>query len=182
MDKSIEALLFVSGDEGMTLEQLSSLLNASSSQIKEGIDKLNKRLKQSALMVKKQNKHYVLVTRKEVDDVLSQFAKQEFNQRLTKPALEVLSIIAYKQPITRLEIDELRGVQSSAKALQKLLSHDLICEMGRKEQPGRPKLYGTTDFFLEYFHLQSLDDLPPLLDEVEQTVEEELFTQLLEFE
>ena len=182
MDKQIEALLFVAGDEGITLEQLSHLLDASSSQIKLGLEQLQKRLKSSALTIKKQNKHYFLVTNKEVATVVSKYAKQGLNQRLTKPALEVLAVVAYKQPITRLEIDEIRGVQSSTKAIQKLLSYQLIAEVGRKEQPGRPKLYGTTDYFLEYFHLDTIDHLPALEVNEEEIENEELFTQLLDFD
>lgn len=182
MDRKIEALLFVSGDEGLNLEQLTTLLETSSSKVKDAIEVLNQRLKSSALTVKKQNGFYVLVTQQQFASLLSHYAKQELNQRLTKPALEVLAVIAYRQPITRLEIDEIRGVQSSVKAIQKLLSYQLIEEVGRKEQPGRPKLYGTTPYFLSYFQIESLEALPPLNIEEEQETEEALFTQLLNFD
>lgn len=181
MDQKIEALLFVAGEEGLTLEELSQLLHISSSYIKEGIDTLNQRLKKGALEVVKKQDAYVLVTKSLFDDLLKDYATQELNQRLTKPALEVLSVIAYKQPVTRVEIDEIRGVQSSMKALQKLLSYGLVEEVGRLEQPGRPKLYGTTHYFLEYFNLKKLEELPPLNLAEEEKVEEELFTQLLDF-
>lgn len=181
MDQKIEALLFVAGEEGLTLEELSQLLHISSSYIKEGIDILNQRLKKGALEVVKKQDAYVLVTKSLFDNLLKDYATQELNQRLTKPALEVLSVIAYKQPVTRVEIDEIRGVQSSMKALQKLLSYGLVEEVGRLEQPGRPKLYGTTHYFLEYFNLKNLEELPPLNLAEEEKVEEELFTQLLDF-
>jgi segregation and condensation protein B len=87
----------------------------------------------------------------------------------------VLAIIAYQQPITRIEIDEIRGVQSSG-ALTTLASRQLIKEAGRKEAPGRPILYATTQFFLDYFGLNQLADLPPLADAPEDTGEVDLFT------
>ena len=80
---------------------------------------------------------------------------------LTNALLEVLAIIAYRQPITRLEIDEIRGVQSSG-SLQKLMARGLVDTHGRLDAPGRPFRYVTTESFLDYFGLSSLDDLPPL--------------------
>lgn len=182
MDQQIEALLFVSGDEGMSLEQLSQILNCSSSKIKQGLERLENRLLRTCFVLKKKQGQYVLTTKVTFAPLLEKYAKSELNHRLTKPALEVLSVIAYKQPITRLEIDEIRGVQSSLKALQKLLGYQLVEEVGRLDQPGRPKLYGTTDYFLAYFHLESLEDLPPLMEiDDENETQEELFTQLLDF-
>lgn len=182
MDQQIEALLFVSGDEGMSLEQLSQVLDVSSSKIKQGLERLENRLIRTCFTIKRKHGQYILTTKATFASLLEKYAKSELNHRLTKPALEVLAVIAYKQPITRLEIDEIRGVQSSLKALQKLLAYQLVEEVGRLEQPGRPKLYGTTDYFLDYFHLETLEDLPPLMD-VEETEENEeaLFTQLLDF-
>lgn len=83
------------------------------------------------------------------------------SRHLSQAAVEVLSIIAYQQPITRIEIDEIRGIHSAG-ALQTLLAHELISEAGRKDAPGRPILYETTQTFLDYFGLASLQDLPPL--------------------
>jgi len=100
-----------------------------------------------------------LVTKPEAAELVSQLASQE-RYRLSKPALEVLAIVAYKQPITRLEIEEMRGVNCE-RSLLTLVERNLICELGRKEALGRPILYGTTDSFLEQFNLYSLKDLPP---------------------
>jgi segregation and condensation protein B len=101
-----------------------------------------------------------LVTKPEAAASVSQLASQK-RYRLSKPALEVLAIVAYRQPITRLEIEELRGVKCE-RALLTLIERDLIREVGRKEAIGRPILYGTTDTFLEQFNLYSLKDLPPM--------------------
>ncbi|UJF16681.1 SMC-Scp complex subunit ScpB [Jeotgalibaca sp. MA1X17-3] len=82
-----------------------------------------------------------------------------FSANLSQAALETLAIVAYKQPITRIEIDEIRGVQSSS-LLQRLLIRGLVKEMGREETPGRPIIYGTTEYFMNYFGLQDIQDLP----------------------
>ncbi|MBT9155845.1 MAG: Segregation and condensation protein B [Firmicutes bacterium] len=99
-----------------------------------------------------------LVTKPETAELVSQLTSQR-RYRLSKPALEVLAIVAYRQPITRLEIEELRGVQCE-RSLLTLMERNLICAVGRKEAVGRPILYGTTDTFLEQFNLCSLKDLP----------------------
>lgn len=100
-----------------------------------------------------------LVTKPEAAELVSQLASQK-RYRLSKPALEVLALVAYRQPITRLEIEEQRGVKCE-RSLLNLMERNLICEVGRKESVGRPILYGTTDTFLEQFNLFSLKDLPP---------------------
>ena len=89
------------------------------------------------------------------------FKKKNKRQSLSQASIESLAIVAYKQPITRVDIDEIRGVKSES-ALQRLLERDLIKDVGRLEVPGRPILYGTTDEFLRQFGLQSLNELPSL--------------------
>ena len=100
-----------------------------------------------------------LVTKPEAAELVSQLASQK-RYRLSRPALEVLAMVAYKQPITRLEIEETRGVNCE-RSLLALMERNLIYEVGRKDALGRPILYGTTDTFLEQFNLYSLKDLPP---------------------
>lgn len=100
-----------------------------------------------------------LVTKPEAAESVSQLASQK-RYRLSRPALEVLAMVAYKQPITRLEIEEIRGVNCE-RSLLTLMERNLIYEVGRKDALGRPILYGTTDTFLEQFNLYSLKDLPP---------------------
>ncbi|MGM9886478.1 MAG: SMC-Scp complex subunit ScpB, partial [Lactococcus sp.] len=94
-------------------------------------------------------------------ELLKNYAKTPLNQSLSKSAMEVLSIIAYKQPMTRLEIDLLRGVNSSG-VITTLRAFDLIEKVGEVEAPGRPSLYATTDFFLDYIGINSLDELPEI--------------------
>lgn len=118
-----------------------------------------------------------LCTKKELYEYLIRIAKQPKRHVLTDVLLETLSIIAYKQPITRLEIEKIRGV-SCSHAVSKLVEYGLVCELGRLDAPGRPLLFGTTEEFLRSFGVQSIDELPTLnqdqLEEFRQQAEEEM--------
>ncbi|OJG53185.1 hypothetical protein RV05_GL001511 [Enterococcus hirae] len=114
----------------------------------------------SALHILETEAHVVLTTKKELAPLLKRYAQGTSNT-LSQAAVETLAIIAYKQPITRVEIEQIRGVQVSG-AIQRLAAHQLIEEKGRVEGPGRPILYGTTPYFLDYFGLNSLKDLPDI--------------------
>ena len=106
---------------------------------------------------------YQLCTRHEFNDWIRKFLKLDRSSRLSQPSLDTLSIIAYKQPLTRQEVDEIRGVDSSG-VIKTLLEKKVIGPAGRKKVPGRPIMYRTTQKFLEYFGLKSLSDLPTLED------------------
>jgi segregation and condensation protein B len=106
---------------------------------------------------------YQVCTKPECADAITRFLKPQ-RQRLTRSALEVLAIVAYRQPITTAEIEKIRGVQSDY-ALRSLVEKDLIYEVDRMATPGRPILYGTTDQFLHIFSLNDLDELPPIQGE-----------------
>lgn len=170
----LEGLLFVVGDEGVTLKDICDVLNIKEEQAKELLVALKKEYENDnrgikisflgetfKLTTKKEHKEYYqkLVTTKE--DILSQ------------SQLEVLAIIAYNEPITRIEIDEIRGL-SSAYIVKKLLSKDLIKVVGKSDLPGRPNLYRTTREFLDIFGLASLNDLPEIVN-IETNEEENLF-------
>lgn len=118
-----------------------------------------------------------MCTKKELYEYLIKIAKQPKRHVLTDVLLETLSIIAYKQPITRLEIEKIRGV-SCAHAVSKLVDYNLVCELGRLDAPGRPLLFGTTEEFLRSFGVQSIEELPTLdadqLEEFRQQAEEEM--------
>jgi segregation and condensation protein B len=107
---------------------------------------------------------YQIVTKREFADYIKKYAQSPFSQTLSRPLLETLAIVAYKQPITRIEIEEIRGVQVASN-LQKLRSRQLVEEVGRLDKPGKPLLYGTTNFFLDYFGINSLEELPSLTEE-----------------
>ncbi len=115
---------------------------------------------------------FQMCTKKETYEYLIKVAKQPKRYVLTDVALETLSIIAYKQPVTRLEIEKIRGVKSDH-AVNKLIEYGLVCEVGRLDAPGKPILFGTTEEFLRRFSVQSIDDLPSLNPEQMETFKEE---------
>ncbi len=158
----IEGLLFVVGDEGLTLIDLCSIIGVSDDIILNNLNDLIKDYENSdrGIRIELFGESYKLVTKKEYKDYLKKLVPDE-EDLLTQSNLETLAIIAYNQPITRVHVDEIRGVNSSH-VIRKLLMRDLICEKGRSDLPGRPILYGTTDFFLDYFGINSLDQLPQI--------------------
>lgn len=164
---AIESLLFVAGEEGLTLEELALLVEQPAEVMKYGVLKLAEKYRNepaSGIELAIIDGRFQLVTKKCYAEIIKQYAVSPFAVQLSQAALETLAIIAYRQPVTRLEIDEIRGVHSSA-MVKKLIHHDLVKEKGRRETPGRPILYGVSDYFYQYFGLKSLTDLP-VLDEI----------------
>lgn len=160
----IESLLYVAGDEGIALAQIAQLIHLDEPAVRQLLEKLANRYRgnaESGLNLIQAEEIYKLVTKKEYATLLKTYFDGPVSTSISQAALEVLAIIVYRQPITRIEIDEVRGVQSSG-AIQTLLARQLISEKGRKDAPGRPILYGTSTYFLDYFGLESLDELPPL--------------------
>ena len=161
----LEGLLFVAGDDGITLEEASYILELERSAVRQLLDELKKRLEDenSGLELLLTASHYKLVTKASLKSYIEKYAVSPYSSQLSQASLETLAIIAYKQPVTRVDIESIRGVQSSS-SIQKLLLRDLIEEAGRLETPGRPKLYKTTAYFMDYFGLESLDALPDASD------------------
>lgn len=164
LKKRIHGILFVAGSEGVSLDQLADLLQLSTQEIILVIEDLQLSLlndPDSPIELANFNQQYRLITKNDLEEDVRQFAQSPFTQHLSRAAVETLAIIAYRQPITRVQIDEIRGVSSSG-MLQKLQLRDLIREVGRVEAPGRPVLYGITDYFMDYFGLKSLEELPEI--------------------
>ena len=115
---------------------------------------------------------FQMCTKKETYEYLIRVAKQPKKYVLTDVLLETLSIIAYKQPVTKLEVEKIRGVKSDH-AVNKLVEYNLVCECGRLDAPGKPILFGTTEEFLRRFSVQSVDDLPSLNAEQMESFKEE---------
>ena len=161
----LEGLLFVAGDDGISLEEASYILELERSAVRQLLDELKKRLEEenSGLELLLTASHYKLVTKASLKSYIEKYAVSPYSSQLSQASLETLAIIAYKQPVTRVDIESIRGVQSSG-SIQKLLLRDLIEEAGRLETPGRPKLYKTTAYFMDYFGLESLDALPDASD------------------
>ncbi|MFD1671591.1 SMC-Scp complex subunit ScpB [Agrilactobacillus yilanensis] len=167
---AIQALLYVAGDDGTTVDVLAQALEMDIAPVRQTIAKLKANLAADTtqgLVILEHGKIIKLATKPEFSAAIQSFLSGNVGQHLSQAALEVLAIIAYQQPITRLEIDDVRGVNSSG-ALQTLIARQMIQETGRKEVPGRPILYATSDYFLDYFGLTDLKQLPPLT-EVEGT-------------
>lgn len=157
----LEAILFVAGEAGIGSEELSYLLNVDKQDLAELILALEKKYQatlDSALHIFETEDHFVLTTKKELAPLLKKYAQGSSNT-LSQAAVETLAIIDYKHTITRTEIEQIRGVQASG-PVQRLVAHKLIEEKGRVEGPGRPILYGTTGYFLDYFGLKDLTELP----------------------
>ena len=169
----IEALLFVS-DKPITLGQMKDALDTSdTSLIKEAIKELKQEYEQNhSFRIREVAGGYQLVTDPEYAPWLRKLFQSGRKERLSRPALETLAIIAYKQPITRAEIEGIRGVDVDG-VIKTLLEKGLIRIAGRKKTVGRPILYATTRKFLEYFGLNSLDELPPLEELVRMEAEDE---------
>lgn len=169
----IEAILFVAGDEGLTLEELAKLTDKPHDVMAALIEQLAIKYhnddESGLLLIETANK-YQLVTKREYENYIKRYAQSPFSQTLSRPLLETLAIVAYKQPITRIEIEDIRGVQVASN-LQKLKTRQLIEEVGRLDKPGRPLLYGTTPYFLDYFGVNGISELPEL---IEQDDEEEI--------
>ena len=158
-----EGLLFASGDEGVTIKQLSNVLDITEDTTTQLIEELKQDYTDAdrGLMVMEANGVLHLTTKPEHSSYFKKLIETPRSTRMSQAALETLAIIAYQQPITRAEIDEIRGVKSDG-PVQTLLNRSLIEEMGRKETIGRPILFRTSKDFLTYFGLTSIDELPPL--------------------
>ena len=180
----IEALLFVAGEDGLRVRQLAELLSLPPTGVTQSLEKLAEKYQKdedSSLALLETSNTYKIVTKQDFAELLREYSKAPINQSLSRAALETLSIIAYKQPITRMEVDEIRGVNSSG-AISKLQIFDLIRENGKKEVLGRPNLYVTTDYFLDYMGINSLEELP-IVEETELIAEEsQLFAERIEDE
>ena len=172
----IEGMIFLSVDEGLSIKQIASALGVSK---KEALDYM------SALIKYYQTKevkgfdivnfggYYKMVTLEKHKDYYRQMIKDN-THRLSKSALETLAIVAYYQPITRVHIEEIRGVGCES-MIRKLVAKALIKEVGREDSPGKPILYGVTDTFMDAFNLASLDELPELQEVTSSFDENDLF-------
>ncbi|MDN3438910.1 SMC-Scp complex subunit ScpB [Planococcus sp. APC 3900] len=174
LTSKIEALLFVAGDDGLTLKQLQFLTEADKEEVLEASKELETRYlnTNSGICLKELAGVFQLVTKQEVAETIQKLVENPTVQALSQASLEVLAIIAYKQPITRVEVEDLRGVKSE-KALHTLAAKGLVQEAGRVEGTGRAILYGTTKEFLNYFGLKNLDELPPLPEEAANDLDED---------
>ncbi|EIJ78735.1 chromosome segregation and condensation protein, ScpB [Bacillus methanolicus PB1] len=168
----VESLLFAAGDEGLSLKQIADALEVEEQKAQGILNELKKEYEENnsrGIMLVPLAGTYQLVTKKENAVYLKKLVESKGSAYLSQAALETLAIIAYKQPITRAEIEEIRGVKTE-RPIQTLTAKALIKEVGRSEGTGRAILYGTTKEFLNYFGLKSIEDLPPLSKNVEENL------------
>lgn len=178
----IEAVLFTMG-ESVEVARLAEVIEADVAQTKEILTGMKNRYekKDRGIMLIELENSVQLCTKPDMYEHLIKIAKTPRKFVLTDTLMETLSIIAYKQPITRLEIEKIRGV-SCDHAVNRLVEFGLVCEVGRMDAPGRPLLFGTTEEFLRSFGVKSLEELPELsavqMEEFKQQAESEVQLQL----
>ena len=158
----IEAILFTMG-ESVELEKIASAIELDIKETRKIIQEMQEEMNSSdrGMTIMELDGSYQMCTKTEMYEYLIKIAKQPKKRVLTDVLLETLSIIAYKQPVTKLDIERIRGVSCDF-AVNKLLQYDLIQELGRMDAPGRPMLFGTTEQFLRSFGVKSLEELPEL--------------------
>lgn len=174
----IEGLLYVQGDLGLTIEQVSEVLEITEEEAKQLILSLKQDYinEDRGLRINYLGNCFKLTTKVEHKEYYQKLLDNPKNNTLSNQALETLAIIAYNEPITRIEIDEMRGIDS-VYVIRRLLAKGLIKESGRSEKPGHPILYKTTDEFLDYFGLSSKEELPKIdLNNETNNQDKDLFT------
>ena len=162
MEGVIEAILFTMG-ESVELSRIAKALEEEEETVRNVIHQMMERYEKEdrGIHIIELDNAVQMCTKKETYEYLIRIAKQPKRHVLTDVALETLSIIAYKQPITKLEIEKIRGVKSDH-AVNKLIEYDLVTEVGRLNAPGKPILFGTTEEFLRRFSVQSVEELPSI--------------------
>ncbi|PEG87810.1 MULTISPECIES: SMC-Scp complex subunit ScpB [unclassified Lactobacillus] len=165
-EANLEALLYAAGDNGLEEQNLIEMLEIDGETLDKVAENLQRKLTKnsdSGLQLIHIAHTYKLTTSPQTAKIIEKYFQKDLTKNLSQSALEILAIVAYRQPITRVEIDDIRGVNSSG-ALQTLVWRGLIKADGKKDAPGHPKLYVTTDYFLQYFNYHSLADLPLIED------------------
>lgn len=167
MESVVEALLFIAGD-AVPLASIAQTIELDKATAKAVVQSVADRYEREkrGIRVVEINGAYQMCTAAECFEYIRNMYKSPQRRGLTQALLETLAIVAYKQPITKAQIEEIRGVNADH-AISRLLEKRLICETGRMDTPGRPVLYGTSSEFLRYFGFKNIGDLPPLEEETE---------------
>jgi len=165
----IESILFVA-EKSVSLNEFRSITKAKTSEVSAVLEQIKGDLSERGFNLIKKDKTYQLVSNPKNSEVIAKFFNEELRRDLSQAALEILSIISYKQPVTRIEVDRIRGVHSG-ESIRNLMVRGLIEEVGRKDGPGRPILYGTTINFLKHLGLSSPEELPQVekIEKIEES-------------
>lgn len=189
MKSAIESMMFVWGDP-LDIKSVAEIFNVDKKEIYDLCKELQEEYEQEGrgIVIREVNKSFQFVTRQENIDYIERLCTPVKHKRLSQSALEVLAIIAYKQPVTKGEIEAIRGIKCD-RVIEGLMKKELIAQLGRSDAVGRPMLYGTTDTFLQEFGFETLKDLPDIqdiegvLDEaVEETSEDLIFAEQIEIQ
>lgn len=176
----LEGLLFVVGDEGITLDNICEIMEVNKKEAQELLKNLREEYakEERGIRISFIGESFKLTTKQEHKEYYHKLITTRGSNNLSQSALETLAIIAYNQPITRAEVDELRGI-ASINMIRKLMAKDLIKVSGKSNLPGKPNLYRTTSEFLDYFGLATISDLPELPQTKQNNEDEqELFTSI----
>ena len=168
----LEGILFVVGDDGATVKQLTEILEIDNETLKNLIIELKNDYEKDdrGIRISILGDSFKLTTKMEHHEYYEKLLTDDINNTLSSSAIETLAIIAYNEPITRVEVDEIRGIQS-APMIRKLVAKGFLKEVGKSDLPGRPILYKTTSEFLDYFNMSSLKELPKI-DEVKEVIDD----------
>lgn len=174
----IESILFLSG-ESVEVERLAQVLQVEEDSIYDAVRGLNETYTQynSGLFITQIDDAYQMCTVAENAPYIEQYLKKPSKKILTQPIIETLAIIAYSQPITKVQIEDIRGVRSDH-TMNKLIEFNLICEVGRLNVIGKPILFGTTGEFLRHFGFASIDEMPKVKEELIQRFKEEVHEEI----
>lgn len=176
----LEGILFVVGDEGITLNGICDVLNISVDEAKNLLIELRKQYENDdrGIRISFLGDAFKLTTKNEHREYYQKLIENPETNSLSQAALETLAIVAYNQPITRIEVDNLRGVNSSP-MIRKLVAKGFLKETGKSDKPGRPNIYRTTSYFLDFFGLATINDLPELNNQIKTPEEQtELFSSM----
>lgn len=173
LEAIVEGLLFVVGEDGLTFEQICDITGCSVDEVKSILTNLRSLYEQDnrGIRIHFLGDRFKLTTKKEHHEFYKKLIEIPGTNTLSQAALETLAIIAYNQPITRVQVDEIRGI-SSSQMIRKLVAKNFLKEVGRSDAPGRPILYSTTSEFLDYFGLATINDLPNI--DIEQDIEDNI--------
>ena len=174
----VEGLLYIVGEDGVRIEQIAMAMDIEYNEALDILKDIQRKYAKEdyGIELVDYGGYYKFLTKKEVHPYAQRLLDLTKTNSLSQSALETLAIIAYKQPVTRIEIEDLRGVGSDM-MLRKLMARDLIREAGRSEAPGRPILYEVTETFMDSFKLASLSDLPELPEHTSDEESESLFSE-----
>ena len=173
----LEGILFIVGDEGISINEIKNILNVDDEEIKRILIELKRDYESSdrGLRISYLGNAFKLTTKEEHREYYEKLVTDTKSSSLSNAALEVLAIIAYNEPITRLKVDEIRGINSS-QIVRKLLARGFIKICGKDNSIGKPSLYKTTNEFLDYFGLSSKNNLPELIQKEQEESSSDLYT------